>query len=638
MTKELVLGNGRFFINYDAFYNLRDLYFPHVGKNNHCGGHPNGLGVWVGDRFSWIDASWERHFSYEKKSLCTLTVLRNEDLGVELRIRDCIHKRETALLKAIEVNNLTDTPLQVRLGFYHWYHLEETAIGNTVYYHPKLRALLHYKGRSCILISADRDFTYTTAQRSDEGSSWKAIETGEMNQNPIVQGDVDSALMMTLDLPAKAQQRCHYQMSVGHNFDSVSALHQLIAQRGVERMMEETVSYWRAWIREKSALHPGLPLAMTALYSRSLLLIRAHMDHGGAILAANDTDIYKFNKDHYSYMWPRDGAFTAITLAQAGYGDTVRSFFEFCARHQSSEGYLMHKYSPDGTAGSSWHPWCDAEGNYQLPIQEDETALVVAALGEYYRATKDIEFVDKLYDRFTRPAADFMLEYRDESGLPLPSYDLWEERRGVMTYTCATVYAGLQAATYLARLSGSQSDADRYEKGAAEVKAAVESQLYDTGEKRFVRGLIEEATGWFCDMSAESSVAALFELGMFEADDPRIINTMNHLRDRLWIQEGIGGVARYEGDYYHRIDMGLPGNPWIVTTLWLANWYTARNEIESATRLLEWVIDRRSQAGLLAEQFNPLTGEPLSVNPLTWSHAAFCFSVQKLSERLGGTP
>ena len=39
----------------------------------------------------------------------------------------------------------------------------------------------------------------------------------------------------------------------------------------------------------------------------------------------------------------------------------------------------MHKYRPDKSLGSSWHPWV-RNGKPELPIQEDETALVIYAL------------------------------------------------------------------------------------------------------------------------------------------------------------------------------------------------------------------------------------------------------------------
>jgi len=38
------------------------------------------------------------------------------------------------------------------------------------------------------------------------------------------------------------------------------------------------------------------------------------------------------------------------------------------------------------------------------------------------------------------------------------------------------------------------------------------------------------------------------------------------------------------------------------------------------------VVGHASPAGLLPEQVHPFTGVPLSVSPLTWSHAAFVHS------------
>ena len=76
-------------------------------------------------------------------------------------------------------------------------------------------------------------------------------------------------------------------------------------------------------------------------------------------------------------------------------------------------------------------------------------------------------------------AADFMVRYRDpRTGLPLPSYDLWEERWGVHAFTVATVYAGLKAAHNFAVCFGDRAKADVYIKAAEEVKAGAEQHLY----------------------------------------------------------------------------------------------------------------------------------------------------------------
>jgi len=43
---------------FDREYRIRDIYFPHVGKENHGTGHAFRFGVWVGGQFSWMSAEW----------------------------------------------------------------------------------------------------------------------------------------------------------------------------------------------------------------------------------------------------------------------------------------------------------------------------------------------------------------------------------------------------------------------------------------------------------------------------------------------------------------------------------------------------------------------------------------------------
>ena len=83
----------------------------------------------------------------------------------------------------------------------------------------------------------------------------------------------------------------------------------------------------------------------------------------------------------------------------------------FVASVLTPGGYLLHKYNPDRSWGSSWHPWIDKEGQPQLPIQEDETALVIYSLWQHYICFHDIEFVGSLYRSLVTPAADFLVAY-----------------------------------------------------------------------------------------------------------------------------------------------------------------------------------------------------------------------------------
>jgi glucoamylase len=56
--------------------------------------------------------------------------------------------------------------------------------------------------------------------------------------------------------------------------------------------------------------------------------------------------------------------------------------------------------------------------------------------------------------------------------------------------------------------------------------------------------------------------------------------------------------------------------------------------LRGALEILEWTQTRALPSGVLAEQVNPLTGEPVSVAPLTWSHSTFVATVMNYLRKL----
>ena len=91
MPRDLPLGNGSLLVNFDASYQLRDLYWPHVGLENHSNGHVFRFGVWVDGRFRWLDdPGWSRRLRYADETLVTEVELSHPDLDLELRCRDAV--------------------------------------------------------------------------------------------------------------------------------------------------------------------------------------------------------------------------------------------------------------------------------------------------------------------------------------------------------------------------------------------------------------------------------------------------------------------------------------------------------------------------------------------------------------------
>jgi ferredoxin len=134
---------------------------------------------------------------------------------------------------------------------------------------------------------------------------------------------------------------------------------------------------------------------------------------------------------------------------------------------------------------------------------------------------------------------------------------------------------------------------------------------------------------------------AIYKFHLFEPDDPRVKATMRAVEEKLWVKTRVGGVARYENDYYHRVSndiASVPGNPWFICTLWLADYFitcaTTTAELKKALPIFEWTAGHALESGILAEQVDPYTNAPISVSPLTWSHATVVSTAIKYLEKL----
>ncbi|WP_248929959.1 glycoside hydrolase family 15 protein [Paenibacillus hamazuiensis] len=647
MPRHLVIGNGKFLINLDQHTCIRDLYYPYVGQLNHVGGYQCRIGIWVDGAFSWLtDPEWQFQLSYAEDSLITEVKASHPHLGISLLINDGVHQREDIYIKRVHIANNRDTVREVRVFFNQDLLINETEVGDTAAYYPMNHTVFHYKKDRYFMFNGSTGtegiYQYTSGVKrfyNAEGT-WRDAEDGHLMGNAIAQGSVDSTISFRLFVPPNSAQTMYYWMTAGKNLEEVKKLDQYVRESHPGKLLDRIKIYWQRWVNKSERTYADLSEDVINLYKKSLLIVRTQTDVNGAIIAANDSDIMQSNRDHYSYMWPRDGALIAYAMSMAGYQGMITPFFHFCARVISPEGYLHHKYNPDGTVGSSWHPYIH-QGRSQLPIQEDETALVLFALWQDFQKHGNIELPQSLYRNLVRSAARFMSSYIEHDlSLPKPSYDLWEERYGIFTFTASAVYGGLIAASNFCNLFGDDERSNRYRHTAEKIKSGILKHLWDEEEGRFVRGLYLEDGQWVKDKTLESSVYGIFEFGVLPADDPRVVSTMTANRDGLTAKTEVGGVARYHHDYYFQRSSDIqkvPGNPWIICTLWIAEWEIecakTTADLESPRRTLEWVVRHAMESGILPEQLDPFDGSPVSVAPLTWSHATYVLAVVKYVEK-----
>ncbi len=641
--RDIPVGNGNLLVNFDDKYQIRDIYFPHVGQENHTEGYPSRFGVWVDGEFSWVFSDgWERSLRYLPETLVTDVTLVNVTLGVRLICNDTVASHDNIFLRRVRVENLGGGGREIRIFLHHDFRIYENKVGDTAFYDPENLALIHYKKHRYFLINTEPHFAaFSTGRKAfgKEEGTWRDAEDGHLEGGAITEGSVDSTIGLAFSLAGGETGEFYYWIAAGTTHDEVARLNRLVLTRRPQEYLAYTANYWQAWVNKNDTDFDGLPTEIIDFYKRSLLIMSTQIDDGGAILAANDADVTERATDHYSYLWTRDGAFVANALDMAGYREITRRFFNFCNKIAHPNGYFMQKYNPDGTVASGWHAAWDISGRRQLvPIQEDETALVIWALWQHYERSRDIDFAHRLYVDLVIDCARFMAGFRDAAtGLPQPSWNLWEDRRGVHTFTCATVVAGLRSAANFAELFGENGNAESYRTAADDIVAAMRYHLYSHEHGHFLRALNVSADDSLVpDATVDASLFGVFYFECFPAGDPMVVNTMRAIEDKLINRSEYGGVIRYENDGYMRT-IGAPPNSWAITTLWLAEYYIAaaktKDDLSRALDILKWTVDRALPSGVLAEQIDPLTGEPCSVSPLTWSHSTFVAAVSNYSQK-----
>jgi GH15 family glucan-1,4-alpha-glucosidase len=650
MARAITIGNGNLLVGLDARGQVRDFYFPYVGEANHISGasgnYVHRLGVYIDGVMSWFDdPAWIFDFEVASTVMTGHFVATNTQLGVSISVSDAVHNERNVFIRTLQIRDRRAAGRPIKVMISQQFRMAESRRGDTAFYDPRVRSIIHYKGATTFLINA----TVASQQFSEyniglfgiegrEGTYMDATD-GVLERNPIEHGSVDSVIALTCTPIADEPVVAHYWIAAGQSITEVHELDAYVLAETPERLLASSEAYWQAWVEKEGRDLTMLPQALQSLYRRSLMVMRVHTDNRGGIIASSDTDMLHHGRDTYAYVWPRDGALIAHAFDRTGYGDVAKRFYAFAAKVLEPQGYLMHKYRSDGTLGSSWHPWV-RDGKAALPIQEDETATVIVMLWHHYERERDLEFIESLYNTFIEPAAQFMSEFIEPTtGLPQPSYDLWEEKYGISTYTASAVYGALAAAARFAMLLGKESDARSWEAIAERMAGAIGTVLYDEELKMFVKHVrIDEDGNREYDKTLDvSSFYGPVFFSVFEDDDVRIKAAFKTVLDRLSVGEESKGFVRYEGDGYYRMQDAASPNPWVVTTLWIAQYYlrTAKKltDLKRPLELLSWTVSHAAGSGMLAEQMHPRTRVHLSTAPLVWSHAEYVLTVDAYLEK-----
>ncbi|WP_255334624.1 glycoside hydrolase family 15 protein [Methanosarcina sp. KYL-1] len=679
--RPLIFGNGKILICEDEKGTIRDVYFPYVGLENH--GNLIKVGICDLDSLycSWLE-NWkirQRYKSEFEENFCEQfleisspqesteekieekteketgkekikgkleekieekgpeacraavsnigeTMFENPELGLRVTAWEAVHPSVNIFYRTFEIKNISGAVKHLRFFSNQNYRILENKIGETAVIDKQ--TLIHYKRDRYFLHGSDPVFdqyAVGTAEWKGMEGTWKDMENDAyLSGNPVAHGSVDSTLGWTLpELKPGESARVHFWIVLGKKYCNVLKVHKRVKEARRSALFHHNFNFWDSFTERISVLPEfswltQLSERVVMCFYRSLLTIVAHMDISGSVIASCDSDIKQFGADLYTYCWPRDAAWVCLALDRARYHHLSTETFEFFSKTITHRGNFLHKYTPAGDFGSTWHP---------VPmVQIDETGLPIYALYNNWEIARSVWATGRYYRGLVIPAANYLTKALDrETGLPVSSFDLWEERKGVHTYSACTVYAGLHGASELARTIGDYDKADLWEEAAKRVKQAVLEKLYDKELKRFRRSLD--------DPTLDSSVFAVWYFGLLPPDDPKVVLTMEAIEREL--TRPSGGIARYRDDRYYGYM-----NSWPICTLWLAQWYSAVGDLNRALELIDWCAAHTHASGLMSEQVDD-GGRPLSVLPLAWSHSAYVLAVleylQALEKREGGS-
>ena len=620
---------------------VNDFYYPYVGLENLTTARSahHMMGIWVDNQFSWVDdGSWTTIVDFEPDALVSLISMENEGLGIKLELSDFVDSEFNTFCRTITVANQHDDDREIRLFMHQVFQISRAGRADTALFVPDTNYLLDYKGRVSLLIYGETDgipfdqFAVGSYGIEGKEGTYKDAEDGELSGNAVEHGGVDSVMRFKLNLKAHSSQPVDYWVVAADSKQSAEKIHTQILENSMVTRREKTRFNWQAWLSLSVDKRKNVPAEYKNMVSKSLIVLRSHIDKRGGIIASCDSSIYNYGRDYYSYVWPRDGAYAIWPLIRLGYTDEPKKFFEFCRDIMNPDGYLMHKYQPDRAIGSTWHPLLHDKRS-ELAIQEDETAIVLYMLGEYFEYSDDEAFVHSLYSTFIQPAANFMCSFIDEqTNLPHASYDLWEMKFFTNTYSVAVVYQALLVAAEFAKRFEFPDDAIMWDK-TAQLLFEQSDVFYNPETESYRKGYLLQENGSleFENTLDVSSLYGAMVFGYYSSID-KLHSTASAIEEKLLDSTPSGGVPRFESDSYFLAHHEYLGNPWIVTTLWMAQYYARTNQLDKTKRYLDWALDHALDSGVMPEQVDPISGDVVSVTPLVWSHAEFINTVLDLTK------
>lgn len=389
------------------------------------------------------------------------------------------------------------------------------------------------------------------------------------------------------------------------------------------RSLERHIRFWR-----------GMPQARYAgpyreAVARAMLVLKALTYRtNGAIIAAPTTSLPEqvggSRQWDYRFAWIRDGSYAAEALLAAGDVVSARRFLEFLLDCVDLQGkpFRAPFFHVDGTLirgerELGWLPgYRDSrpcrEGNAATSqLQLDVEGDFLWVVWRYFDETGDRVFLDAYWGQI-QVMCDWVAH-----NWQLPDASLWEFRGRDAHYTHSKLmcWVALSCGARLAHAVGRTSEVIRWEKACREVADEIESHAYHEGAGRYGQS--------YGSPVVDAALLLMPLYGYCAADNPRFVATLRAIEDAL-VHDGL--VYRYADDM-----LGAASHPFLIASSWLSRVYARLGDGDRAATLLDGLVGRATDLGLLGEHLDLETGEPRGNFPQAFSHIGVLMAALELA-------
>ncbi|WP_433373206.1 glycoside hydrolase family 15 protein [Streptosporangium sp. CA-115845] len=404
--------------------------------------------------------------------------------------------------------------------------------------------------------------------------------------------------------------------------------------RHVHRRLKDTVAGWRSWSR----LHARYEGPWQDQVGQSGRVLRAlTFAPTGAIVAAATTSLPENiggerNWD-YRYTWIRDTSFTLQALATAACEMEETAFFAFLARASATRldlGMdLQIMYGIGGERDLSERPLPHLTGwRGSAPVRvgndawrQRQTDVYGELLDAAHQIYRDAGHLAPLIRSFLVGVAETTARRWQE-----PDQSLWEIRGPSRHFLHSKLmcWVGMDRAIALAPLLGATGRVADWTRTREQIRAAILTHGWNQRVGAF--------TQTFAGAELDASALMMPLVGFLSGDDPRVRATVDAIAVRLTDARGL--VHRYNAAD------GLPGREgtFLLCTFWLAHALALTGEGALAKRVFQTAASYANDVGLLAEEVDSVTGEPIGNFPQAFSHIGLINAARAIRDATQGTP